>query len=156
MPVVVGARLRRNALRLRALQSLACRVLDAVGESDAFLSFEIVGDARMRGLNRRYRRKDKTTDVLAFAAREALGPASPALGDVVVSLPQTIRQARERGHHPDVELAVLLIHGVLHLCGYDHERSEAEARRMKRREARVLAMVAPIPRLLLSGYRVRV
>lgn len=156
MPVEVGMRLRRRTLRLRALQALAGRILHHVGEFDSFLSLEIVGDARMRGLNRRFRRKDKTTDVLAFAAREAPGPSSPVLGDVVISLPQAIRQARERGHHPDRELAVLLIHGVLHLCGYDHERSGAEERRMKRRETRVLARVSPIPPLLLSGYRVRV
>ncbi len=151
MPVVVGMRLTRRKLRLASLRKLANRILQAIGESEALLSLEIVGDDRMRRLNRTFRRRDKTTDVLAFATREGPGPPSALLGDVVISLPQAIRQAREHQRGIDHELAVLLIHGVLHLCGYDHERSEGEARRMARRERAVLRGIGPIPRLLVSG-----
>jgi rRNA maturation RNase YbeY len=156
MPVSIGMRLRRRCLRLHAVHSLAANVLAQAGEADSFLSLEIVGDDRMRQLNRQFRRLNKTTDVLAFAAREGPGPTSPLLGDVVISLPQALRQSRERGHLPDEELAILLIHGVLHLCGYDHERSQADARRMKQEELRILRMVNPIPRLLIRGPGVRV
>ncbi|HAN92410.1 MAG: rRNA maturation RNase YbeY [Nitrospira sp.] len=150
MPVVIGMRLTRWPLRLGALKQLATHVLQAVGEAEALLSLEIVGDVRMRRLNRTFRHRDKTTDVLAFATREGPGPPSSLLGDVVISLPQAIRQACGHEQGVDHELAVLLIHGILHLCGYDHERSDAEAQRMSRREKAVLRAVAPVPRLLVS------
>ncbi len=151
MPVVVGMRLTRWTLRLAPLRSLANRILQSIGEREALLSLEIVGDDRMRRLNRTFRHRDNTTDVLAFATREGPGPPSALLGDVVISLPQAIRQARRHQRGVDHELAVLLIHGILHLCGYDHERSEPEARRMTRRERAVLRGIGPIPRLLVSG-----
>lgn len=151
MPVIVGMRLRRRRLRLDQLNKLACRILDFVGESQAVLSLDIIGDVRMRRLNRLFRQRDKTTDVLAFATREGPGPPSALLGDVVISFPQALRQSRRHQRGVDYELAVLLIHGILHLCGYDHERSEREARRMTRRERAVLRAVGRIPRLLVSG-----
>ena len=70
----------------------------------------------MRSLNRRYRRKDRSTDVLAFP-----GGANGFLGDVVISVPYASRQARRRGEPASREIDRLLVHGLLHLCGYDHE-----------------------------------
>ncbi|MBS0171720.1 MAG: rRNA maturation RNase YbeY [Nitrospira sp.] len=105
----------------------------------------------MRRLNRTFRQRDTTTDVLAFATREGPGPSSALLGDVVISLPQAVRQSQRHQRGVDHELVVLLIHGILHLCGYDHERSEQEASRMSRRERAVLRAVGRIPRLLVSG-----
>ena len=92
-----------------------------------------------------------TTDVLAFAVREGPGPSSPFLGDVVISVPQAIRQAAEQGHSIQRELAMLLIHGILHLLGYDHERSASEARRMQRKEWVLFQAVLPIPALIKAG-----
>ena len=151
MPVVIGMRLMRWKLRLATLRRLANHILRSIGEREGLLSVEIVGDDRMRRLNRTFRQRDKTTDVLAFATREGPGPPSALLGDVVISLPQAIRQARCHQQGIDHELVVLLIHGILHLCGYDHERSEFEARRMARRERAVLRGIGPVPRLLVSG-----
>lgn len=151
MPVLVRSRARRPALRPRAVARLAQRVLDAAGEPDAELSLELVGDGRMRRLNRLYRGRDAATDVLAFPMREAVGPRSPLLGDVVISLPTAARQAAEAGRRLDDELAALLIHGVLHLLGYDHERSAREAARMRRRERAVRKAVGPLP--ALAGTR---
>lgn len=151
MPVVVGMRLTRKKLRLVPLGHLANRILQSIGEREALLSLEIVGDDRMRRLNRTFRHRDKTTDVLAFATREGPGPPSTLLGDVVISLPQAVRQARRHQRGVDHELVVLLIHGILHLCGYDHERSEPEARRMARRERAILHGIGRVPRLLVSG-----
>jgi rRNA maturation RNase YbeY len=156
MPVVIGMRLTRWHLRLRVLKKLADQILQAVGETDALLSLEIVGDRRMRRLNHMFRLRDKTTDVLAFAMREGPGPPSALLGDIVISLPQAIRQARRHQQGIDYELVVLLIHGVLHLCGYDHERGTVEARRMARRERIVLRHIIPIPRLLVQRNSDRV
>ena len=67
------------------------------------------------------------------------------LGDVVISVPTAWRQAIEAGRSLDEELAWLLVHGILHLCGYDHERSEKEARRMRRRERMIQRSIARLP-----------
>lgn len=143
MPVAVRSRLRRR-LRLSLLHALAGKILKAAGASRSDLSLLLVGDGTMRRLNRRYRRKDRTTDVLAFPmpVTRHVSPVTPApLGDVVISLPQAARQAARAGHSLERELAVLVTHGVLHLLGYDHERSGREARRMLRREQAVLRRV---------------
>ena len=148
MPVLIGMRLTRWNLRLEALEKVATHILRATGEAKAVLSLEIVGDGRMRRLNRAYRQRNNTTDVLAFATREGPGPPSLLLGDVVISLPQAIRQAHEHEVPVDRELVSLLIHGILHLCGYDHERGEDEARRMAMRERQLLRRLGSIPELL--------
>ena len=149
MPVLISSRLRRRRLRLPRLQSLAETILQKAGVAGANLSLLLVGDRSMRRLNRRYRRKDHTTDVLAFPALQPSSRSVPVLlGDVVISLPQAERQARQAGHPLDRELTVLVIHGLLHLFGYDHERSRREARRMARREALVLSRLGRLPRLV--------
>jgi rRNA maturation RNase YbeY len=132
------------------LERLARAILSDVGETSAELGIMLVGDQRMRGLNRRYRGKDRTTDVLAFAMRKAftlhaLRLTPDMLGDVVISVPTAWRQAKEARRSLDEELACLLVHGILHLCGYDHARSEREARRMHRRERMILRSIARLP-----------
>ncbi len=149
MAVYVSVRLTRVAVRQALFKRLAERLLAAVGEAKSELSIDLVGDGRMRRLNREYRKKDRTTDVLAFAMRESAGPVSMLLGDVVISIPTAQRQAKEGGRSLSEEIAWLLVHGVLHLCGYDHERSDAEARRMKRREQAILKALRPIPTLAM-------
>lgn len=89
----------------------------------------------MRRLNRDWRGKDRTTDVLSFPQA---GPAPGLLGDVVISLPAARRQAAAAGRSLGRELDALLIHGVLHLLGHDHEGGAAQARRMRRLEASLL------------------
>ena len=111
------------------------RLLDALRMPDAELSLLLVSDAVMRQLNRDWRGTDRPTDVLSFAQGEGPGGApSGLLGDVVISIDTARRQAAARAATLGSELDRLLIHGVLHLLGYDHERSPAEARRMQRRE----------------------
>jgi rRNA maturation RNase YbeY len=148
MPAEVRVRLRRGHIRRDAVTLLANIILEAVGESSAELYIELIGDHRMQRLNRQYRGKNVPTDVLAFSQRETPGPRSPLLGDVVISVHSVLRQARARHHSADEEIAVLLIHGILHLCGYDHERGEPEARRMRRRELILRRSVNPLPRLI--------
>jgi probable rRNA maturation factor len=117
------------------------------------LSIALVSDREMRALNRRWRGKDTTTDVLSFPlvvgggarfAREGRRPEAGALvaareplGDVVISLPTARRQAREGGWPLSVELRRLLAHGLLHCRGYDHETAK-DARRMALAERRLL------------------
>ncbi len=79
------------------------------------------GDRKIRALNRRYRRKDRPTDVLAFP-----GAADGFLGDIVIAVPYAARQAKRRGEPPSREMDRLLLHGFLHLLGYDHETDEGE------------------------------
>jgi rRNA maturation RNase YbeY len=130
-------------------------LLDAVGEARSELGIELIGDRRMRRLNQQYRGQDRSTDVLAFSMREAAGPISALIGDVVISVPAVLRQASVHRHSLDEEFARLLIHGILHLCGYDHERGRREAARMKQRERSVLTRVGPPPRLLKTHERRR-
>jgi rRNA maturation RNase YbeY len=153
MAVYLRVRLRRLAKRQTSLSRAAESILASVGESQAELSLELVGDRRMRRLNRRYRKKDRTTDVLAFPMRESHNPCPMLLGDVVISVPTAIRQAKESGRSVGDELAALLVHGVLHLCGYDHERSAREAVRMRRRETAIVKMLNPVPRLVIRRVR---
>ena len=149
MPIELRIRLRnKKRVRRRAVMKLAETILDMVGESRSELGIELVNDRRMRGLNRQYRAKDVSTDVLAFSMRESPGPVSSLLGDVVICIPVVVRQAQARGHSIDKEFTILLIHGILHLCGYDHERGQREARRMHRRERSLLDRVHPLPCLL--------
>ncbi|MCS6302394.1 MAG: rRNA maturation RNase YbeY [Nitrospira sp.] len=153
MAVYLRVHLTRFAVRQSTLAHLTERVLSAVGESRSELSLELIGERRMRRLNREYRKKDRPTDVLAFPIREAvmprgMRPVTQMLGDVVISLPTAVRQAREARRSIDDELAMLLVHGVLHLCGYDHECNQREAARMSRRERALFHRISPVPRIV--------
>ena len=107
----------------------------------AEISIVLVDDERMQELNREYRKADRPTDVLAFSQLEGEPAKAPedrvALGDVVVSIDTAERQAAEQGHALENELDLLIIHGVLHLLGYDDE-TEADATEMRRHEKRIL------------------
>ncbi len=92
------------------------------------MTVAIVSDARVRALNRQYRKKDTPTDVLSFPAQER-----GFLGDVVIASGDAARQAREAGHSLAIEVRVLALHGLLHLLGYDHERDDGRMARLERR-----------------------
>ena len=145
MPVHMQSHVRRVTFDQARLEGLARAILSDVGETSAELGVLFVGDQRMRSFNRRYRGKDRTTDVLAFAMREAPNFSAHLLGDVVIAVPTAARQARQGQRSLDEELTILLVHGILHLCGYDHERSEKEARRMHRRERMILRAIMRRP-----------
>lgn len=107
----------------------AARHLGVSGE----VSVIYVDDSRIQALNRSYRNVDSATDVLSFSMLEGDEPfpefeddAVPMLGDIVVSVDTAVRQANEYGHTLERELAFLLVHGFLHLNGYDHDEDEAE------------------------------
>lgn len=148
MAVSVLSRRRRAGVRATDVLRDARAVLAALGEADGELSISLVGDDEIHRLNRDYREKDKPTDVLAFALREGLEmPGTErVLGDVIVSLDTAARQADERGHDAAHEVRLLLIHGILHLLGYDHERGPADARRMKAKESSLLGILTKTPK----------
>jgi probable rRNA maturation factor len=116
--------------RVRRILLATARVL---GGTDRGVSVFFCGDRRMAGLNRRWRRRNRPTDVLAFPSGEN---GSRFLGDVVISVPYASRQARRRGDPPSREMDRLLVHGYLHLLGYDHETDDGE---MDALEARLRA-----------------
>jgi probable rRNA maturation factor len=117
-------------------------MLDSVGCAEMELSILLCDDETIRGLNRRYRKKNKATDVLAFPMSDEPGPGpEPALlGDVVISLPTATRQAEERDRPIIAEVTFLLAHGLLHLLGYDHGTAREE-REMEVRTRELLAAV---------------
>lgn len=127
------------------LQRVAEQVLRAFGLEDAELSVVLCDDAFIHPLNLQWRQKDKPTDVLSFAQREGeeAREDDPVLGDVVISVETAIRQAAERGHSTATELRVLLVHGICHLLGYDHEEDE-EAEEMEALERDLLGELPPL------------
>ena len=118
---------RRPTLQARGLARWLASVAPARARGSVTVA--LVSDARIRALNRRYRGKDRATDVLSFP-----GAAPGMLGDIVIAAGVVRRQAQAAGHSVQTELRVLALHGLLHLLGYDHER---DAGRMARVEARL-------------------
>jgi probable rRNA maturation factor len=119
-------------LRLPAARTLA-RFL-AQAQSAVRLKGEVTvlltTDAAVRKLNRQFRHKDKPTDVLSFPA-EGIG-AEKIAGDLAISVPTALRQAVEQGHSLSTEIKVLILHGLLHLAGHDHEADEGKMARRER------------------------
>jgi probable rRNA maturation factor len=105
-------------------------VAELAHDSSTTLAVRFVSDREMRRLNREFRGKDKPTDVLTFAGEETEDGIH--LGDIAVSVPTARRQALERGHSVERELEVLLLHGILHCLGYDHESDNGEMERLER------------------------
>jgi len=136
------------------LQSVVERVLMVQDVSaNAELGLVITNQERVQELNRSYRGEDKPTDVLAFymtPAAEETGAESSSfvvppdgvlhLGEVIISYPQAVIQAKERQHSLKKEIAILIVHGVLHLLGYDHDKPEPE-RQMRTRETEILNFI---------------
>jgi probable rRNA maturation factor len=110
----------------RLLPWLAPLVAALAPEAEG-LGVRFVGDRAMRLTNRQFRGKDKTTDVLSFPGDEEY------LGDILISVPTARRQAGTAGHSVDRELKTLLLHGILHCLGYDHETDRGEMERLERR-----------------------
>lgn len=139
------------------VRKLVTSVLDQVDREVAVPSVSEINvvftdDATIREINKEYRKKDKATDVLSFpqftpaeiaGRRRVRESFNPYLGDLVISTETTLKQAKRFGVTPRQELIRLIVHGVLHLCGYDHEKVPAkEAQRMRRRERQIRASFA--------------
>lgn len=127
---------------LEALRALAEEVLAGEGVAEGVtLTVLTTDDEALQDLNLRFLGIDAPTDVLSFpeAAEAPLGEGEPpSLGDIAISVPTAVRQASELEHPLVDELSHLLVHGILHLCGYEHEGGGEEAARMRSREERYL------------------
>lgn len=127
---------------LQRAVELHCSALPA-GTRHVYVSLVFVDDTGIAALNRDYRGIDAPTDVLSFSQLESAGPAALPkgaplmLGDIVVSLPRATAQAQEYGHTRERELGFLLVHGLLHLLGYDHQ-TPREAAAMEAHQEAVL------------------
>jgi len=127
-----------RAVRAPGLAAWLTRVAPARARGD--MAIAIVSDPRIRQLNKKYRRRDTTTDVLSFPgdAPRASRSAPRFLGDIVIAAGVARRQARDAGHSYAAELKVLALHGLLHLLGYDHHDPD-DGGRMARLERRLRA-----------------
>ncbi len=139
----VRGRSRRARVDPALLRRRAALILKAAGHARAELSIALVDDAEIGALNGQYRGKPRPTDVLSFSLVEGdfSERRGQLLGDVVISVDTAARQARERRRSLDDTVAKLLVHGVLHLLGHDHEEDD-EARRMLAEERRIWRVLA--------------
>lgn len=120
-----------RSLRRRGLREFARRLSDTVAGGRGFACL-IAGDAELTRLNREFRARDYPADVLSFRS----GMEEGTLGDIAISVERAADQARELGHTLDEEVRILLLHGVLHLAGMDHESDAGEMRRAERKYRR--------------------
>ncbi len=133
--VLVKKRVR--GVESKLLSKIAHRALEVLGLSRAELSIVLVSDAQIRRLNKLYRHKDKPTDVLSFPIGEKVN-GWLILGDIVISVDTARRQAQELGYSLEEELKRLLVHGLVHLLGYDHELEGEEEKKFFELEEFVL------------------
>lgn len=133
---------KKHRIPKRQVHTWAMKILRSTRRSDFDLSISFVTDSAIKRLNCRFRGINRPTDVLSFPFSPTISKpttGSPRLlGDVVISIERARSQSRRLGHALTIELQKLLIHGILHLCGYDHH-SLRDARRMDRLEHRIAA-----------------
>src|SRR5262247_4701936 len=137
MPVEIIRRDDGKKFPSRKLKKIAQKVLEIVEQDQAELCLVLVCNAEIRKLNAQFRKKDYPTDVLSFPTGEQLPEGMPILGDVVISVEKAKAQSKERQRTLNEEVVTLLIHGIVHLLGYDHERSSKDARIMERLEKKI-------------------
>ena len=125
------------------VRKIAKETLNALGFPEGELSLSLVDDQEITELNQRYLDRPRATDVIAFPMREGeFSEISPQLlGDVVISTETAQRQAEEIGHSLEEEVARLLLHGILHLAGYDHERPGSQAQAMRKKEKELFQLL---------------
>lgn len=135
--IEVVNRQRKTKIPDRNWSLLANRILERIGRKESSATIAFVSDIKIRELNRKYRGVDKLTDVLSFPAGndDAL-----ELGDIAVSLETARAQARQNGLTIEQEIAQLILHGLLHLCGYDHETDNGEMNRLELKLRRELGI----------------
>lgn len=129
-------RQKRLAINTRKIRKAAGKILGALGYEGYELSIVIVDDPEITRLNRQYFRRNRPTNVISFSAIDGETASFPnkVLGDVVISAQTAKREAKEAGMRGEKEILFLLVHGVLHLVGYEHEGSREERRNMEAKE----------------------
>lgn len=126
--VEVVNRQRATKIDTEVWSTFAEKALDAIGNHGSSATIAFVSDKNIQELNRQFRNVDKPTDVLSFPAGEETN-----LGDIAISVQTAAAQAKENGLTLEDEIAQLILHGLLHLCGYDHETDNGEMNRLELR-----------------------
>jgi probable rRNA maturation factor len=141
MPEIIN-RQRKIQIDVERWQKFTAAALRVAPCTNADVTVAFVPDRTMRALNRRWRQKQGTTDVLSFpAAEDEFEKCEKSLlGDVIISAAQAAKQARENKLTLDQEIAQLILHGVIHLCGFDHETDQGEMNRLELKLRRKLGI----------------
>ena len=147
---MIIAESKSKNLSTRALSSFLRRARKSVG-LPGDVNVLLTADQRMRRLNRQFRQKDKPTDVLSFPSARLENSREKYAGDLAISIEIAKRNAQRLGHSLGDEIKVLMLHGVLHLAGYDHESDDGEMARMEDHLRRKLGL----PTALISRTRSR-
>jgi len=145
MEILVRNGQRKYKIDSRQFKKRLGTVLEALEQNTSELSVLLTTDRKIKELNGQYRNLDHPTDVLSFPQDSAAvnEKGIPLLGDVVISVETAARQAEEHLLTLDEELALLAIHGILHLRGLDHERSKKEARQMQQQTRDLFTLIFP-------------
>ena len=145
MEILIQNNQDQHPIDVAQFQSQVGQILEKLDETDCELSLLLTDNVEIQELNRTYRDLDKATDVLSFPQDEdAVNETGDTLlGDVVISVETAARQAEEHHLSFNEELILLAIHGILHLLGYDHERSPQEARIMQDKTQDVFETLFP-------------
>jgi probable rRNA maturation factor len=139
----VQNRQKRIPLDPKKIRRAAHQILVALGLRESELSILLVDDSKIQELNRRYLHRDRPTNVLAFPMRKGKGPAlhPDLLGDLVISAETAQRQSNRFGLNDLEMIILLLIHGLLHLAGYEHEGTRKGAQEMARKQKELLSRI---------------
>jgi len=151
--VVSGKSLIKSSLRKKVIKTVE-KIYDAALLPDGLLSIHFVLDSEMKKINKKWRGKNKTTDVLSFAMHEneeVIAGFDFVLGDIVISVERAKKQAKKLGHTLDEEIGVLFAHGVMHILGLDHEKGKDEAILQTECEMTLLDNAGISPTLVLSS-----
>lgn len=130
-------RQRKTRIDTKAWETFAAKAVDAIGKGGSSATIAFVSDKTIRQLNRQFRGVDKATDVLSFPAGDV---DNSSLGDIAISVETAAAQAKANGLTLDEEVAQLVLHGLLHLSGYDHETDNGEMNRLELRLRRRLGI----------------
>ena len=131
--IEVVNRQRKVRIDPKRWQTFSEKALKTIRTDPQDVTIAFVSDRQIQELNRRFRGIDKPTDVLSFPDEEPSQTSSGNLGDIAVSLERAAIQAEDNGMTLDDEIAQLILHGLLHLCGYDHESDNGQMNRLELR-----------------------
>jgi probable rRNA maturation factor len=143
MEVLIDNRQSRQKILPKKIQQTVQVILSALDFPDGEISILLVDDPQIETLNQKYLNRQGPTNVIAFAMREGeFSHLTPhLLGDVVISMDTTAQEAQDAGLSMERRFNELLVHGILHLFGYDHEDSEKQARRMEEKSRELMELI---------------
>lgn len=143
MGILIDDRQKKHKLSKTKLQKRAQAILNALGSPEGELSILVVDDSEIKTLNKNYLNRSGPTNVIAFPMKEGdFSDINPQLlGDVVISIETAGREALQSGISTEKRFAQLLVHGILHLFGFDHEKSEQDARKMEKKSNELLKLI---------------